>query len=140
LNRWRERLGHVTLADLTAPVIHEARSKMLGRSTRLGKPVGTINRELMPLASLLTTAVRVYRWLDDSPMRGLDRLSEPSGRVRFLHEAERDALLRECKAHNHMLYVVVVVAPFHGRATRRVAGVALARRGHKARANDVPRH
>jgi integrase len=112
LNRWRDRLGHVTLAELTAPMIHEARTKMLGRVTRRGKPVsaGSVNRELMVLSSLLGTAVRDYGWLDDSPIRKLSKLTEPRGRTRFLDEVERDALLQQCKAANQTLYLVVVVA------------------------------
>ncbi|MBS0567107.1 MAG: site-specific integrase [Proteobacteria bacterium] len=112
LRMWREKLGHITLADLTAPMIHETRSKMLGRVTRLKRPVsnGAINRQLMVLASLLTTAVKDYGWLDDSPMRKLSKLSEPRGRVRFLSDAERDALLRECQAHSALLHAVVVCA------------------------------
>ena len=112
LYRWRDRLGHITLADLTAPAINEARSKMLGRITRLDKPVsaGSVNRELMVLSSLLGTAVKDYGWLDDSPMRKLSKLVEPRGRVRFLSDGERDALLRECKAHSALLHTVVVCA------------------------------
>lgn len=112
LGRWRESLGHLSLAELTKPVIHEARSKMLKKVTRLGKPItaGTVNRELMPLSTVLSVAVKDYGWLDDSPMRKLDRLSEPRGRTRFLSDAERDALLRECKAHSQVLHVLVVAA------------------------------
>ena len=112
LRRWRDRLGHITLADLTGPTINEARSAMLGRITRLGRPVsaGAINRELMALSSMLTTAINDYGWLDDSPMRKLSRLTEPRGRVRFLSDTEREALLRECKAHSAALHAVVVCA------------------------------
>jgi len=112
LRRWRERLGHITLADLTGPKINEARAGMLGRITRLGAPVspGSVNRELMALSSLLTTAIKNYGWLDDSPMRKLTRLTEPRGRTRFLSDDERDALLRECKAHSPMLHTIVVCA------------------------------
>lgn len=112
LRRWRESLGHVTLADLTAPKIHEARQAMLGRVTRLGKPVShaTINRQLAELSTILTAAVKEYGWLDDSPMRKVKLLPEPRGRVRFLSDAEREALLRECKAHSPDLFAVVVAA------------------------------
>lgn len=112
LNMWRELLGHVTLADLTAPKINEVRSKMLSRITRRGRPVepGTINRQLMVLASMLTTAVKDYGWLDDSPMRKLSKLAEPRGRVRFLSAAEREALLRECAIESADLHCIVSLA------------------------------
>lgn len=112
LRRWRDRLGHITLAELTGPAINEARAGMLGRTTRRGMPVsaGSINREMMVLSSLLTTAVKDYGWIDDSPMRKLSRLTEPRGRVRFLDDAEREALLNECRAHSAALHTVVVCA------------------------------
>ena len=112
LNRWRDRLGHLTLADLTGPKIAEARASMLGRITRLGKPVtpASVNREMQALSSALTAAVKEYGWLDDSPMRKVKRLTEPSGRVRFLSAAERGALLRECRAHDEALHTLVVMA------------------------------
>ncbi|MBN8728313.1 MAG: site-specific integrase [Xanthomonadales bacterium] len=112
LERWRERLGHVVLADITAARVHEERGKMLGRITRLGKPVsaGFVNRELMPLSSLLSVAARDYGWMPENPLGKLSKLAEPRGRTRFLSDAERDALLSACKAHSEALHCVVVLA------------------------------
>lgn len=109
---WRDRLGPLTLADLTAAKINEVRQGMLGRVTRLGKPVtpSTINRQLAVLSAILTVAVKEYEWMDDSPMRKVGKLPEPRGRVRFLSDAERDALLRECGAHSEVLHTIVVCA------------------------------
>lgn len=112
LRMWRDLLGHITLADLTAPKINEVRTKMLSRITRRRKPVtpGTINRQLMVLASTLTAAVKDYGWLDDSPMRKLTKLAEPRGRVRFLSADEREALLRECLIESPDLHCIVTLA------------------------------
>jgi len=109
---WRDRLGPLTLADLTASKINEVRQGMLGRVTRLGKPVtpSTINRQLAVLSAILTVAVKEYEWMDDSPMRKVGKLPEPRGRIRFLSDAERDALLRECSAHSATLRLIVFLA------------------------------
>jgi integrase len=68
-------------------------------------------RYLAALSHCLSVAVKEYQWLDDSPMRKVSKPKEPRGRVRFLSDDERAALLRECQASpNPYLYPVVVLA------------------------------
>lgn len=68
--------------------------------TPAGKPFSpaTVNRYLAPVSHALRIAVKEWGWLDDSPLHGVQRPSEPDGRVRFLSDDERDRLLAACQA------------------------------------------
>ena len=81
--------------------------------TPAGKPFSpaTVNRYLAPVSHALRIAIKEWGWLDDSPLRGVQRPSEPDGRVRFLSDDERDRLLAACQAStNPWLYLAVVLA------------------------------
>lgn len=55
--------------------------------------------------------VREYGWLEQNPMKRIRKLKEPQGRVRFLDEAERSALLRACvESENSYLETIVLIA------------------------------
>ena len=112
LHWWREQLGVYALADLTAPLIAEYRDKLAaGFPGDKPRSPATVVRYLAALSHCLTVAVKEYQWLDDSPMRKVSKPPEPRGRVRFLSDEERAALLRECQAsENPYLYPVVVLA------------------------------
>jgi integrase len=70
-----------------------------------------VNQYLATLAHAFTVAVIAWQWLEASPMPAVRRLREPSGRVRFLSDAERPRLLAACQAsHNRCLYPVVLLA------------------------------
>ena len=72
----------------------------------------TVNRYLAALSHALNVAVREWRWLNESPiMRDVSKLKEPSPRVRFLSEAEREKLLDVCRrSSSKFLYPIVVLA------------------------------
>jgi integrase len=112
LSLWRDRLGHVILAELTAPKIQEARAKLVGSESRYHRPLApaTVNRRLASLSAALSVAVKNFGWLSDSPLRRLDKLAEPRARTRFLSADERAALLRECQAKGSDLYCIVALA------------------------------
>ena len=98
---------------MTPPKIVEARDKLTREKVRGGgvrSPAG-VNRHLAALSHVYTVAVREWGWLEDSPMRRVSRLQEPRGRVRFLNDDERAALLEACKkSEEALLYPVVLVA------------------------------
>ena len=48
------------------------------------------------MAISITTAVREWRLLDRNPVRDVSKKKEGGGRVRFLSDADRDALLEAC--------------------------------------------
>ncbi|UHD17378.1 tyrosine-type recombinase/integrase [Thiocapsa bogorovii] len=113
LEWWKAELGAYTLADVTPAKIVEARDKLARSTKRDGTTFSpsTVVRYMAPLSHAFGIAVREWGWLDDSPMRKVDRPSEPDGRVRFLSGEERTALLNACtESKNPWLYIVVLLA------------------------------
>jgi integrase len=100
------------LANLNADVITQVKEKLLSEIVRgkLRSPT-TVIRYMGSFSTCLTTAVRDWAWLEDSPMRNIKRPSEPRGRVRFLDDSERARLLKACKESvNSLLYPCVILA------------------------------
>ncbi len=111
---WRERYGRIKLADLTPAVIVEARGKLATEPYRRATPgskrtglspgqqpqewrrhASTINRYLEVLGHVCTMARREWHWMANNPMDGVSKLDEGPGRVRYLSDDERAALLKE---------------------------------------------
>lgn len=110
---WRRELGSLTLADLTPATIADCRDRLARGETPSGKKASPASqvRYLAALSHTFTVAVREWGWLDDNPVRKVRRPTEPRGRVRFLSEKERTALLGACKrSPNPLLYPLVVLA------------------------------
>ena len=113
LEWWKRELGHLSLADLTAPEIGKCRDKLLVHEFRDGKKTspGTVVRYLAALSHALSTAVKDWEWLDDSPMRKVRKPKEPRGRTRTLPKAEIKTLLAACKtSKNSHLYLIALLA------------------------------
>ncbi len=110
LTWWKNRLGHLVLADLTPNMIAEARDSLLVEHTKrkqLRSP-STVNRYLASLSKAFSVAVKEWGWLDDSPMRKVSKPSEAPGRDRFLSIEEKERLLAACKeSANPSLYPLV---------------------------------
>jgi integrase len=125
LKLWSAELGALTLAELTSARIVAVRNKLLNTTTRRGekfKP-SSVNRYLAVLRHCLNIGVREFGLLDDNPMRKIQQLSEPRGRVRFLSSSERDALLRESRTHSDALYAIVVIALSTGARRGEILGL-----------------
>jgi integrase len=106
LDWWKATIGTLSLADVTPPVLVECRAKLLKKMSN-----GTANRYMACLRHLFTIAVKEWGWVEDTPFRKLSNLPEPRGRVRFLSDDERAALLQAClKNSNPHLYDCVVIA------------------------------
>lgn len=113
LTWWKNRLGHLVLADLTPSVIAEARDSLLSETTKRKKlrSPSTVNRFLAALSKALTVAVQEWGWLDDSPMRKVAKPVEAPSRERYLSTEEKDRLLATCKdSPNKNLYPLVCLA------------------------------
>jgi len=113
LRWWAVQLGHHTLADVTPALIVEQRDRLsrYGTPTKRKISPATVNRYLAALSIAFSAAVKEWGWLDDSPLRKVKKLKEPMGRVRFLSDEERSALLKACKSsQNRFLYPIVVLA------------------------------
>jgi integrase len=110
---WKDQLGEYTLADTSPALIAECRDRLREGNTHLKKQrsPATVNRYLAALSHCFSIAVKEWGWLDDSPMRKVRKMQEPRGRVRFLSEEERPALLDACSnSENPYLYSIVVLA------------------------------
>jgi integrase len=113
LEWWKSKLGDYLLADITPALIVQCRDELLGQETRLKRKraPATVNRYLAALSHCFTIAINEWGWMEDSPMRKVRKCKEPRGRVRFLSEDERKALLEACRKHpSPYLYPVVVLA------------------------------
>lgn len=113
LGWWRDELGSYALANLTPAAIVEARDKLSNGKTNRGskRSPATVNRYLAALSHVLKTACREWHWIQVSPMSQVSRREEPQGRVRFLSDDERKALLQACReSRNPDLYTLVVLA------------------------------
>ncbi|PCK00082.1 MAG: integrase [Zetaproteobacteria bacterium] len=112
LEYWKCELGHMLLSDLTAAAIVEKRELLANGMTNRGqRSPATVNRYLSALSHACTIAVKEWGWMEDSPMRKVSKLKEPRGRVRFLSDEERSALLKSSKNTSYMhLHLIVVLA------------------------------
>jgi integrase len=110
---WKERLGHYTLVDITPAKIAEIRDGLLATPLSTGgkRAPATANRYLAILSHAYTIAMKEWGWVEENPLRKVRRPTEPRGRVRFLSDEEREALLEACRESNSKaLYMVVVLA------------------------------
>jgi len=112
LKWWKEQLGNYTLADVSPALIVEHRDKLKNGITNRGttRSPSTVNRYLAALSHVFTIAMKEWGWVEETPFRRIATLKEPRGRVRFLSDDERKALLDACKAHSEQLYTIVVLA------------------------------
>lgn len=117
---WRESIGVRLLADVTPALIAEHRDRLLNE----GRAPATAVKYLAILSHAFSVAVREWGWLESSPLAKVKKPSLPRGRVRFLDDDERAALLRECRAaSNGFLYPVVVLALSTGMRQGEVMGL-----------------
>ncbi|MGD9639444.1 MAG: tyrosine-type recombinase/integrase [Alphaproteobacteria bacterium] len=113
LKWWQEELGIYCLSDITTSLIYDARQKLLNNPTKKGslRSNATVNRYCAALSKLLNVAVNEWQWLENNPMQKIKKLKEPRGRVRFLSQDEKNALLKACKeSASHHLYSIVYLA------------------------------
>ncbi|MGD9637942.1 MAG: tyrosine-type recombinase/integrase [Alphaproteobacteria bacterium] len=110
LNWWKQQIGIYTLADLTTSLISQTRQKLIETPTEKGskRSNSTVNRYTTALTTVLNVAVNEWEWLENNPMLKLKKLKEPRGRVRYLSEEEKEALLNACKesSSSHLYHVV----------------------------------
>lgn len=108
LSWWQTALGKCRLDKLTPAKI----SHVLGE---MDAAPATRNRYLAALSSLLAVAQREWGWIEHNPARGVTRWREPSGRLRYLNDHEREALLK-CASFDsdERIYPLIVLALYTG--------------------------
>jgi integrase len=127
LTWWGEQFAGKTLAEITPDLIAEARDALSAETWTRGKvhkkkgkeippkeykrTGATVNRYLATLGHLLSVAMKEWRLIDRNPVHAIPKKKESRGRVRFLSDAERDALLAACgKAAWPALQALVLLA------------------------------
>lgn len=124
---WRGIFGKDSLDTLTPARISKVRDRLLsedtprfatpatgnpeqdGNRTRAKRSGATVNRYLAGLSSCLAYGVKTMQWIEKNPCERITKPTESKGRVRFLSDDERTALLNACKPHDD-LYLAVVLA------------------------------
>jgi integrase len=123
---WKSRIGCYLLSELTPSLIVEQRDFLLRGITKRAKlrSPATVVRYLAALSHALSIAVKEWGWLEDSPMRKVTKPKESRGRVRFLNDEERAALLQACReSSNPFLYPVIVTALSTGMRQGEIMGL-----------------
>lgn len=109
---WKDKIGGKAISDVTAAVVVQARDELTSEKARgSGSRSGaTVNRFLAILSHVFSVAIRDWQWADQNPVKGVSRLKEPPGRVRYLSDEERQALLDACSEQSPTLLLIVVLA------------------------------
>jgi integrase len=110
LKWWKDELGHLKLAEITSALAVEYRDKLKDRKHR-GKLLSgaRVNRYVAAARHLFTVARKRWHWVNVNPFSDVDMLPEDKGRVRYLSDDERKALLAET-AKDSVLHTFVVIA------------------------------
>lgn len=103
---YRANFGHLLLTEITPAWLRVLRDQLA-----LGHKPGTVRVYMDALSAALTVAVKNLDWLDEHPMRKVQKLPDLERRVRFLSTEECTRLLRACRRSNESrLYPVALLA------------------------------
>lgn len=122
LNAWRTMIGEFTLEQVHADLLHAARAELAAapaiffagtdhrgehifKTKRRGgvRSGASVNRYFVAMSAVFTWAIEQRLTPKDwtNPCRGIKRMPESNGRVRFLDEAERTRLFDACRASKY---------------------------------------
>lgn len=135
LRWWKERYGRVLLSDLTPELIVEARGKLSRETYTRARPGArgstleegeearnfrrsdsTVRAYLRYLGAMLTVARKEWRWMSHNPFEAVRVPSAGKGRVRYLLDSERAALLKETAKHAQLHTLTVLALSTAARA------------------------
>lgn len=124
LNWWEERLGFMTLSDLTPARIAEVRDQIAteGRMVWIrdseGQRVmvmkdqpragGTVNRYLAALSAVCTYGVKELQWIEANPVHRVTKMKEAKGKERFLTQEEAVRVLEQADKRGRPDFKVLV--------------------------------
>ena len=99
LNWWKKQIGCYLLSEVTPSMIAEQRDNLLRETTKRKKPrnPSTVVRYMAALSHAFSIACKEWGWIETSPISKVSKPKESRGRVRFLDDEERAALLLACK-------------------------------------------
>lgn len=118
MNQLDKSFDKLFIDDITLYMVeveYVRRRRREGKRNHAGQRIGdlqnsTINREFTTLHRML---VKCDQWglIENNPIRGLSKLSEPPNRERYLTDTELSVLLLECKeGRNEHLWLIVMTA------------------------------
>lgn len=113
LKWWKAQIGDKYISDVTPAVISSIKNELANGMTPQGKKrsPATVNRYLISISGVLSKAAVEQGYIETNPMSRVKKLDEPEGRIRFLSESERDALLDACRnSRSKQLYPITVLA------------------------------
>jgi integrase len=127
LEWWAKYFEGKVLSEVTAEQVAEGRDALASETytrgkvrTKRGRDIkpkehkrsgATVNRYLAALSHMFSVVVREWRLLDRNPVRDISKKKESRGRVRFLTDEERAALLDACaKSDWSPLETIVLLA------------------------------
>jgi integrase len=117
LGYWKEQLGALGVRAVTPQVVAEHKARLAAEVTCRGRvrAPATVNRYLNTLAAVFTWACKPeVQATDHNPVRDVERLREPKGRVRFLSRpsdessSELERLLAACAESNSEILLDLV--------------------------------
>ena len=130
LARWLELLGDCQLDAITPAKLAACRDTLAKEPVIKGavkgkmKSGGTVNRMMAYLSDVLSYAVKETQWIERNPCERVSKFKEASGRIRFLSDVERDALLTACQqSSNADLYPAVVLSLTTGGRQSEIMGL-----------------
>jgi len=107
LSWWSDRIGKMTLANLTPDLIAGFRDELMDT----GRSNATTIRYLAALSHTFTYAIKEKRWMEDNPCLKVTKPKESKGRVRYFTDDERTRFLNACReSTNSLLYPAVMVS------------------------------
>jgi integrase len=115
LKFFTDEWGGLKLSEIQPDRVADARDKLAAGTFKRGKPKadddgnviapkehtrtgGAVNRYLATLSHMFSVAVKDLSLLDRNPVQDITRPKEARGRIRFLSDEERAALLSACEA------------------------------------------
>lgn len=119
---WKGKIGKYALCNLTSYVLAGYRDELVTE----GKKAGTVNRYLAAFSHVLNTCIKEWGWIRENPLAKVMRMKEPRGRVRFLSDKEREALMFSCrKQEDKPLFLIVMLALATGARKGELLGARL---------------
>lgn len=130
LEWWSAEMGQYSLIQLCndRDLIQDAKQKLQRQKTERDKRRSptTIKRYLASLSKLFSCAVN-WGWAESNPVKLIEKPKEPPGRVRFLSDEERAALLAATgKSDDPYLHTVVLIALCTGARLGEIQGLTWA--------------
>lgn len=113
LDWWEKRLGKYGVLELTSDLIGRCRDELLETPTRKGTnpSAASVVRRMAVFSHVLSTAVKEWQWLPESPMGRVSKPKVNNNRTRFLSVDELALLLKSTSASTSAeLHIIVVMA------------------------------